>query len=97
LQEEHLPIVGWPRKRIEGWWRDFWVCPWFQQTGDLLEPWLLLPCLFMLTWLAVLLRRQTILDTGVVLVLATILTVVIFSVFCVVLVWSQGKDEERNE
>ncbi len=23
--------------------------------------------------------------------------VVIFSIFCIVLVWSQGKDEERNE
>jgi hypothetical protein len=41
--------------------------------------------------------QRTQLSTGVVLILAVILTAVIFSVFCIVLVWSQGKDEERTE
>jgi len=27
LQEEYLPLMGWPGKRIKGWWRDVWVCP----------------------------------------------------------------------
>src|SRR5215470_14981895 len=27
LQEEHLPLDGWPKQRIKGW-RDAWVCPW---------------------------------------------------------------------
>jgi len=97
LQEEHLPLVGWPRKRIKGWWMDVWVCPWFQQSGDLLEPWLLLPCIFMFMWMAVLLSRRTILDTGGILVLAVILTAVIFTVFCIVLVWSRGKDDKDTE
>lgn len=96
LEEEHLPLVGWPRTRIKGWWRDVWACPWIGQPGDLLEPWLFLPCLFMFMWLAALLQR-TMLNTGVILILAIILTAMIFSVFCIVLVWSQGKDEERTE
>lgn len=96
LEEEHLPLVGWPGKRIKGWWKDVWICPWIGQPGDLLEPWLFLPCLFMFMWLAALLQR-TMLNTGVILILAIILTAVIFSVFCIVLVSSQGKDEERTE
>jgi hypothetical protein len=43
LQEKQLPLMGWPRTRIKGWWRSVWVCPWIRQTRDLLEPWLLLP------------------------------------------------------
>ncbi len=50
----------------------------------------------MFMWLAALLQR-TMLSTGVVLILAVILTAVIFSVFCIIWVWSQGKDEERTE
>ncbi len=97
LQEQHLPLVGWPRKRIKGWWRDVWAFPWFRKAGDLLEPWLFLPSLFMFMWLSVLLRRRTVLDTGEVLVVAVILTAVIFAVFCFALVWSQAKDDKRTE
>jgi hypothetical protein len=56
-----------------------------------------LPCLFIFMWLAALLHQWAMLDTGVVLILAVILTAVIFSVFCIVLVWSQSKDEERTK
>ncbi len=87
LQEEQLPLVGWPGTRIKGWWKSVWVCPWFGQPGDLLEPWLFLPCLFILMWLAVLLHQQTKLDSGVAMILALILTAVIISVFCILLVW----------
>jgi hypothetical protein len=97
LQEEHLPLMGWPSNRIKDWWRDVWVCPWVRQPGDMLEPWLLLPSLFMFMWLTTLLHQLTMLDTGVVLILAAILTAVIFSMFVIILVWLQGKDEERNE
>jgi hypothetical protein len=97
LQEEHLPLVGWPRTRIIGWWRDVWSCPWIGHPGDLLEPWLFLPCLFMFMWLTALLHQWTMLDTGVAVILAVILTAVIFSVFCIIVVWSQGKNEEPTE
>jgi hypothetical protein len=97
LQEEHLPLTGWPRNRIKGWWRDVWVCPWIGQTGEMLEPWLFMPYLFVFMWLTILLRRGTMLDTRIVLILVAILSAAIFSVFCIVLVWSQGKDEERTE
>ena len=36
-------LVGWPRIRIKGCWKNVWVSPWFRQTGDLFEPWLVLP------------------------------------------------------
>ena len=103
LPEQHLPLMGWPRKRIKGWWRDVWVCPWIGHAGDILEPWLFLPFLFMFMWLAALLQQWGILEQwgmlgkGVEVVLAVILSAVIFSVFCIVLVWAQGKDEERTE
>lgn len=97
LQEEHVPLVGWPEKRIKGWWRDVWFCPWFGQAGDLLEPWLFLPSLFMFMWLIALVQQRTRLGTGVVLILAAILTAGILSVECIALVWSQDKDEERIE
>jgi hypothetical protein len=97
LQEEHLPIVGWPRKRVKGWRRDVWVCPWIVQAGDVLEPWMFLPSLFMFMWLTVLLRKIAKMDIAVTVILAAILTAVILSVCCIVLVWSQGKDEERTE
>jgi hypothetical protein len=93
LPEQHLPLKGWPRKRIKGWWREVWACPWIGQPGDLLEPWLFLPCLFMFMWVSALLQLRTTQNPAVSLILATILTAVIFSVYCIVLVWTQTKDE----
>ena len=63
----------------------------------MLEPWLFLPCLFMFMWLSALLPQRTMLGTGVVLTLTAMLSVGIFSVCCLVLVWAQGKDEEPTE
>jgi len=97
LQEQDLPLVGWPRKRIKGWWRDVWVCPWIGQPVDVLEPWLFLPCLFMFMWLTALLQQRTMLGTVVDLILAAILSAIIFPAVCIVLVRSQGKDEEPPE
>jgi len=94
LREEHLPLAGWPRKRIKGWRRDTWVCPWVERAGDILEPWLFLPSLFLFVWLTVMLQKQTMMDIGMVLLLGGILTAMIVSVFCIVLVWSQGKNED---
>jgi len=42
LQEQDLPLMGWPSHRIKGWWREVWLCAWFRQTPDLLEPWMFL-------------------------------------------------------
>jgi hypothetical protein len=47
-------VYGWPKKRIKGWWRDVWVCPWLAQIGDALEPWLFMPGLIMSIWLFIL-------------------------------------------
>ncbi len=97
LREEHLPLMGWPRKRIKGWWRDVWICPWIGQAGDVLEPWLFLSYLFTCMWLAILMQYLTGLNVVVDLILAVILTAVILSVCCIALVWFQGKDLERIE
>ncbi|HET6516331.1 MAG TPA: hypothetical protein VFG09_14325 [Thermodesulfovibrionales bacterium] len=48
-------------------------------------------------WLTMLLQQRTMLDIGVVLILAAILTAVILSGCCILLVWSQGREEERIE
>jgi hypothetical protein len=92
LREEHLPLTGWPRNRIKGWRRSFWVFPWFRQSRDLLEPWLLLPFLFAFMWISALLHAQTRLNIGVALTVGMILSAVLFATSCMVLVWSQSKD-----
>jgi len=74
--------MGWPR---------------IGQAVDALEPWLFLPALFIFMWLADLLQRRTLLSTWVNLMLAAVLTIVIFSVYCIGSVWIQGKDEVLKE
>ncbi len=96
LQEEYLPLVGWPKSRMKGWWRSVWVCPWFRQIRDLFEPWLVLPYLFATVWATSLLRHQSSLKSVVVLAMGLILSAVILSVSCVVLVWSQNAEDVRT-
>jgi hypothetical protein len=96
LQEEYLPLVGWPRKRIKGWWRTICVCPWFRQTSDLLEPWLFLPSIFLYMWVFTLLQQWDRLHAPLDVLVAAILTAVILAAFCIVVVWSQGKDAGRD-
>jgi hypothetical protein len=97
LREEHLPLTGWPRNKIKGWWRNSWVCPWFGQTRDLFEPWLLLPFIFTSVWMIVLFHTKSSLNAAVAWTLGVLLSAVILCVFCVVLVWLQSKDEEEIE
>jgi hypothetical protein len=98
LQEEYLPLDGWPKERIKGWWRAVWVCPWLAQGMDVLQPWLFLPGLLIFMWLCILLNRGIMLNVWIDLGLAAILVAVILPVFCIVWVWLQGKGEkERTE
>ncbi|MCE5228948.1 hypothetical protein LLG95_05050 [bacterium] len=92
LPEEHLPLVGWPRDRIEGWWRDAWMCHWLARAGDVLEPWLFLPSLFMTMWMYVLLTQWIPLNTGATLALAVFLTAALLSLSCLVVFWTQGEN-----
>jgi hypothetical protein len=93
LREDDLPLFGWPKRRIKGWRKKVWICPWLGQASDFLEPYLFLPCLLILAWLFVLLQRWLTLGTGMLLVLDAVAVAVIFSLFCLLWVWSQGKDE----
>ena len=94
LQEKYLPLDGWPKKRIKGWWRGVWVCPWLAQISDALEPWLFLPTLLMSMWLFVLLEPWLLLHKAIVLALAAILVTLMLSSFCILWVWFHGKDDE---
>lgn len=92
LQEEHLPLIGWPRQRIEGWWKEVWICRWIARRGDMLEPWLLLPVLFNILWLTLMLQRQTALDPSVDLIMAVLLTSVLFVAYFIILDLLHSKD-----
>jgi len=93
LEEEYLPLDGWPKKRIKGWSKDVWVCPWLAKISDALEPWLFLPSLIMSTWVFILLEPWVLLHKAIVLGLAAILVTLILSLFCILWVWFHGKDE----
>jgi hypothetical protein len=94
LREEDLPLFGWPRKRVKGWWKKVWPCPWIGKVSELLEPFFFLPCLLILGWLFVLLRQWLALSAGLIAVLSAILAVAMISLLCIVWVAWQQKDEE---
>jgi hypothetical protein len=96
LREEQLPLAGWPRKRIKGWRKNVWICPWLGQFNELLEPYFLLPIVLMLAWLFLLMRKWFALDLGIILLLAALTVVLIISALCIIWVWLQGVDEEPN-
>jgi len=95
LRAEDLPLLGWPGKRIKGWRRNVWPCPWIGKASELLEPFFFLPGLLIVAWLFVLLRQWLVLGAGAIAALSTILAVGMISGFCMVWVWSQQKDEEE--
>jgi hypothetical protein len=97
LQEEFLPLKGWPRRRLPGWWKDVWRSPWLAKSADIFEPWMFLPCVFMFTWTAGFLHSFGIPDAFIVLFLSTILTTTTFASYCLVMVWTQDKEMKRIE
>jgi hypothetical protein len=96
LPEEHLPLAGWPPRRIKGWRKMVWACPWLGRASDLLEPYIFLPSLLILAWLFVLLRHQLALDRRVVLLVSAIFVAVMLPALCFVWVWSQRKAEVEH-
>lgn len=97
LQEEYLPLMGWPRDRINGWWRNVWVCRWIRQLRDLLEPWVILPYLFSVLWMSILIHSRGGAAIGVSITLGVTLSAVMFYTSCNVLVWSQGTNGHSTE
>jgi hypothetical protein len=93
LQEQDLPLSGWPGKRVKGWWKKVWPCPWIGKASELLEPFFFLPCLLIAGWQFVLLRQWLALDGAALAILSTILAVVLISGLCVGWVWWQQKEE----
>ena len=93
LREANLPLFGWPGKRIKGWRKQVWFCPWIGEASELLEPYFFLPGLLILGWLFVLLRQWLEIGAGVLVVVSTILAGMMISLFCILWVWWQRKDE----
>jgi hypothetical protein len=93
LQEKDVPILGWPAHRIKGWSKEVWDHPWFAKTSDLLEPWLFLPYLFVILWLSACLRAWSELGAGAILMVAGLLSAVVFAGFCRGMTQSWSKDE----
>jgi hypothetical protein len=93
LQEEYLPLVGWPQHRIKGWRKQVWASPWLGHVVDLLEPYMFLPSLLILAWLFVLLQHELAFQGAVILVLSVILVAVLLSALCVAWVWWQARGE----
>ena len=94
LREEQLPLAGWPMKRIKGWRKNVWICPWLGQFNELLEPYFFLPVTLVLAWLVLLMRKWFTLDLGIILLLASVTVGLIIFGLCVIWVWMQGRDEE---
>jgi len=97
LPEEYLPLMGWPRNRMAGWRKEFWVCPWIRKSDDVLEPWSFLPVLFIFMWTTGLMHGRTSMRTGSAVLLAITLTFAILAVYCLIVVHFQMKEEERTE
>ena len=96
LSEANLPLSGWPRKRIKGWREKVWICPWLGEASELLEPYFFLPSLLTLSWLFVLLRFWCHFDAAILLGLAAILVVLLFSLLCIAWVWWQTRNEQEQ-
>ena len=94
LREQDLPLFGWPSKRVRGWRKKVWPCPWIGKVSELLEPFFFLPTLLVLAWLFVLLRQWLALDARLLAVLSAILALVMISLLCTIWVWWQQKDEK---
>ena len=96
LQEEHLPLAGWPPKRIRHWRGRVWVCPWLERAGDVLEPYLFLPGLIISLWSIAMLKRLTALSVRTCAGMGVCLTLVVLSAFCILWVWSARADEQEH-
>ena len=94
LEEKYLPLKGWPRKRIRGWWEGQWFSRWLAKPSDVFEPWLFLPAVFMFTWVTGLLQNLGSLHTHIDLLIAAAITIATFSLYCIVMVWAQKNDLE---
>jgi hypothetical protein len=93
LKEEHLPLVGSPRKRIMGWRRNYWISPWFRRPADLIEPWVLMPLLFTSMWVTGLLKVWSGLRTPIALTLGIPLAGAVITMIVVGITWAQREEE----
>jgi len=97
LREADLPLFGWPSRRIKGWRKNLWLCPWLRKLGDLLEPYMFLPSLLILAWLFVLMHYQLAAAKGTILILSILLDAAILWALCVLWVRGEAKNEQEQK
>lgn len=96
LPEDKLPLFGWPAKRVKGWRKNVWACPWPGRASDLLESYFFLPSLLILAWLFVILQHWLTFGKGPLLVLSSVLVAAMLFVLCFLWVRMQEKYEEET-
>ncbi len=96
LQEQHLPVAGWPGKRIKDWRSRVWVCPWLARVGDLLDPCLFLPASIVALWCVPLLRNLTSLGPWAAVGASVGLSLILMSALCIAWVRSERKSEQES-
>lgn len=96
LPEEFLRFDGWPNKRIKGWRRQVWFCPWLEKFSDVLEPYLSLPGLTAAAWLFLRINGKTSLHPVTATVLAFVLTALFLFGYCAFWVWMQDWKVEES-
>jgi hypothetical protein len=95
LKDAQLPMMGWPRKRVKGWRKGFWSCPWLGKPGDLLEPYLFLPALLVLSWMIVVARQWPSFDQVWTFAVCTLLTAALLSALSIA--WVHGQEQDETE
>lgn len=89
LREECLPLDGWPRKRIRGWRRGRWLCPWIERSSHVLEPYLFLPVFTLTLWICSLFSRWLSLSRGTIFGVSFLMAGFMLSLLLIFYVWSQ--------
>ncbi len=95
LPESLVPLMGWPHPRVKDWRRGIWLCSWLGRVTDLLEPYVFLPAVLLLSWVVVLARRFSTLEYELLLPLCAFATIVLLAALSMFWVSRERRDESE--